>query len=77
LKTSPLQIVYRPREDATAEGEVSCLSEIYKFILFGSQTSSHTSKGGLNDLIKDSTEECTTRSDQKGKDSADVHRYGL
>ncbi len=30
-------IVYRPRPDATAEGELSCLAEIYKFILFNSE----------------------------------------
>jgi hypothetical protein len=48
-------IVYRPRPDATAEGELRCLAEIYKFILFDSQAK----RGDPHDLMNGPTTEMT------------------
>jgi hypothetical protein len=63
------RVTYSQRPDATPESEVFALAAIYHLCLFGSQAK----KGGLYDLTSDSTEECTTRLDQKGKENADLH----
>lgn len=54
-------IVYRPRGDATAEGELRCLAEIYKFVLFDLQAR----KGDAHDLTNSSTAEMTKNGSQK------------
>jgi hypothetical protein len=66
---SSSRITYTPHPGITPEGEVSALAAIYKFVLFGSQTS----KGGPDDLTKDSIKECTTSQDKKGTQNADLH----
>jgi hypothetical protein len=54
-------IVYRPHPDATAEGELRCLAEIYKFILFDSQAK----RGDPHDLTNSSTAEVTKNGSRK------------
>jgi hypothetical protein len=54
-------IVYRPRPDATAEGELRCLAEIYKFILFDSQAK----RGDPHDLMNGPTTEMTKNGKRK------------
>jgi hypothetical protein len=54
-------IVYRPRPDATAEGELRCLAEIYKFILFDSQAK----RGDPHDLMNGPTTEMTKNGQRK------------
>jgi hypothetical protein len=66
-------ITYTPSDEVTAEAELAALVAIYKFVLFDSQAS----KGGPDDLTQNVTRECTTRSEKKGTDNADVHRNGL
>jgi hypothetical protein len=66
-------ISYTPNHEVTAEAELAALAAIYKFVLFDSQAS----KGGPDDLTKNVTKECTTSSEKKGTDSADIHRNGL
>jgi hypothetical protein len=46
-------IAYRPREDATPEGELSSLAAVYKFVLFDSQAR----KGNPYDLTNSSNAE--------------------
>ena len=58
---SSSHIIYRPRPDATAEGELSCLAEIYKFILFNSQEG----KGDPHDLTNGLTIEVTKNGPRK------------
>jgi hypothetical protein len=53
-------IVYRPRPDATAEGELRCLAEIYKLILFNSRAR----RGDTHDLTQSSTTEMTKNGPQ-------------
>jgi hypothetical protein len=66
-------ITYTPSHEVTAEAELAALVAIYRFVLFGSQTS----KGGPHDLTNDPTKKQTTGPETKGTDIADVHRNGL
>jgi hypothetical protein len=63
---SSARIIYVPCPDATPEAELNTLAEIYKFVLFDSQTR----KGGPHDLRSSSTKKWTTkpRNEQKGKE---------
>jgi hypothetical protein len=63
------EIIYRPRSDATPEAELSVLVAIYTYVLFNSQAQ----RGDPHDLTNNSTQECTTSQDKKGKADADIH----
>ena len=65
---SSARITYSQHPDVTIEAELSTIANVYKFVLFDSQAS----KGGLHDLTKNSTQECKTSQDKKGKDNADL-----
>ena len=67
------RVVYRARDFAMPEAELSALGVVYKFVLFDSQAS----KGGPDDLTKNVTKECTTSPEKKGTDNTDIHRNGL
>jgi hypothetical protein len=47
------RVVYRPRESATPEAELSALAAIYTFVLFNSQST----RGGPHDLTNKTTTE--------------------
>ena len=64
------RVVYRARDFAMAEAELSALAVIYRFVLFDSQAS----KGGPDVLTKNSTQEDTASQDMKGK--GNVNLYG-
>jgi hypothetical protein len=51
---SSSRIIYTPRSDASAEGEVAVLASVYRFILFdcGSARKEATSPGGPDDGTK-------------------------
>jgi hypothetical protein len=66
---SSARIVYGPRPDATPEAELNTLAAVYGYVLFDSQVR----RGGPHDLTDDSTQKWTTRSNQKGKEHADLH----
>jgi hypothetical protein len=68
-RISEAQILYTPRPDATPEAELDVLAAVYRYLLL--------EKGGPHDLTSDSTKDCTTRPEQKGKDNADLHGHGL
>jgi hypothetical protein len=53
------RIVYRPREDATPEGELSTLSAVYKFVI------SQARRGEPHDLTNGSTAETMKNEPQK------------
>lgn len=63
--TEPSRVVYRPRESATPEDELSALAAVYCFLILG--------KGDRNDLTGTSTKEWTTSQDKKGTEYADIH----
>jgi hypothetical protein len=67
------RVVYRARDFAMPEVELSALGAVYRFVLFDSQAS----KGGPDDLTKNVTKECTTSPEKKGTDNTDIHRNGL
>jgi len=46
-------------------------------LLLEASFSSQASKGGPHKLTSRSKKECTTSPDQKGKENADLHGYGL
>jgi hypothetical protein len=60
------RIIYVPCPGATPEAELNVLAEIYRFVLFDSQTR----KGGPHDLMSGSTKKWTTkpRKERKGKE---------
>jgi len=63
------RVVYRARDFAMAEAELSALAVIYRFVLFDSQAN----KGGPNVLTKNSTQEDTASQDMKGKGNANLY----
>lgn len=63
--TEPSRVVYRPRESATPQAELSALAAIYRYLVL--------EKGDRNDLTRTSIKECTTSQDKKGKENADLH----
>jgi hypothetical protein len=62
-------VVYRARDFAMPEAELSALAVIYRFVLFDSQAS----KGGPDVLTKNSTQEDTASQDMKGKGNANLY----
>ena len=63
------RVVYRARDFAMPEAELSALAVIYRFVLFDSQAS----KGGPDVLTKNSTQEDTASQDMKGKGNANLY----
>jgi hypothetical protein len=63
------RVVYRARDFAMPEAELSALAVIYRFVLFDSQAH----KGGQDVLTKDSTQEGTAGQDMKGKGNANLY----
>jgi hypothetical protein len=63
------RVVYRARDFAMPEAELSALAVIYRFVLFDSQAN----KGGPDVLTEDSTQERTASQDTKGPENADIH----
>jgi hypothetical protein len=49
------RIIYRPREDTTAEGELHALSEIYKFVLAKQKAAGRAAPNDAEDLKNDRT----------------------
>jgi hypothetical protein len=60
LKTSPLQIVYQPREDASAEGEIHALAAVYRFVLLRREQYDLT-----NDLATEMTKNGPRKTEQE------------
>jgi hypothetical protein len=54
-------VVYRPREDASAEGELNALVAAYRFVLFDSQAR----RGDQYDLTNSSTTEMAKNGPRK------------
>jgi hypothetical protein len=63
------RVIYRARNFAMPEAELSALAVIYRFVLFDSQAS----KGGPDVLTKNSTQEDTASQDMKGKGNANLY----
>jgi hypothetical protein len=52
------KVVYRPREGATAESEVSAVVAAYRYIIFDCNVSQKGARPGAPDAAKESDNDC-------------------